>query len=202
MGLLSKSTKKHTQNVYKQTTTSNPYAYSKTNNDGTISGFQDGTALNSIYNFVNNSVDNLLDEYMKPNLNSVTNQAKLNAFANTLNAQTKANLENNIIRPLSDRNMLRSSQAQDMYKNLLNQNISSMANYANELVANSQENTAKLLTNLLSYYMNGANYLSDMQNHSLKASSGIADKYTVEKNDNNNAEALATAIASVIASFI
>ena len=60
----------------------------------------------------------LLNEYLNPTLNSTTNQAKLNAFTNTLNTQTKKNLENNIINPLSNRNMIRSSQATDLYNNL------------------------------------------------------------------------------------
>ena len=55
--------------IYGNTTTKNPYAYAKTDNSGTVSGFQDKTALNSIYNFVNNSIDSLLDEYLNPNLN-------------------------------------------------------------------------------------------------------------------------------------
>ena len=198
MGLKSKPTNTITTNVFKNTTTSNPYAYSKTDNNGTTSGFYDGTALKSVYNFVNNSVDSLLDEYLNPNLNSVTNQAKLNAFANTLSNQTRYNLENNIINPLSSRNMIRSSQANDLYKNLANQNISSVSNYANELLSSSQGDTAKVLSNLLSYYMQGANYLSDMQDHSLKASSGMADKYTINQEQKNDSEMVQKALAAVI----
>ncbi len=205
MGLKSKPTNTIVTNSYKNTTTSNPYAYSKTDNSGTVSGFQNGTALQSIYNFVNNSVDSLLNEYMNPTLNSTVNQAKLNAFANTLAGQTRSNLENNIINPLSKRNMIRSSQASDLYKNLANQNASSIAGYANELLSGSQENTAKMLSNLLSYYMLGANYLTDMQNHSLKASSGIADRYSITQQQKDNSELAQNAIAAamnIISSFI
>ena len=167
--------KKSTQTtVYGNTTTSNPYAYAKTNNSGTVAGFQNGTALNSIYNLVNNNIDSLLNNYLNPNLDSVTNKAKLNAFTNTLNQQSKANLENNIINPLSKRNMIRSSQASDLYRNLSNQNIASIADFANNLLATSQDDTAKMLTNLLAYYMQGANYLSSMQNQSLQTSKGNA----------------------------
>ena len=173
---MGKKSQNTTTSIYGNTTTSNPYAYAKTNNSGTISGFQNGTALNSVYNFVNNSIDSLLNEYLNPNLNSTTNKAKLNSFANTLNAQTKNNFENNIVSPLSKRNMIRSSQAYDLYKNLSNQNVSAIANYANDLLTNSQDNTAKMLTNLLAYYMQGANYLSNMQNQSLRTSQGNASK--------------------------
>jgi len=182
-----------TRTIYGNTTTQNPYAYAKTNNSGTVAGFQNGTALNSIYNFVNNSIDSLLNDYMNPNLNSVTNRAKLNSFANTLSTQTRTNMENNIVNPLSKRNMIRSSQAQDLYKNLSNQNISAIANYANDLISSSQNDSAKMLANLLSYYMQGANYLSDMQSHSLSASSGNA---TQTKNASN--ESASNAVAEIL----
>lgn len=180
MGSQSKpiSTSSVSRNIYNNTTTSNPYAYSKTDNSGTLSGFNDGTALNSIYNFVNDRIDSLLDEYLTPNLNTVTNQSKLNSFANTLSAQTRQNFENNIINPLSKRNMLRSSQANDLYKNLIKNNVSSISDYANQLLSESQNNSAAMLKNLLTYYMLGANYLTSMQNHSLNASNGSGTKIT------------------------
>lgn len=189
------------QTVYGKTKTSNPYAYSKTNNNGTIAGFQDGTAMQSVYNFVNKSIDSLLDDYLKPNLNSDINRAKIQAFADTLANQSKNNLENNIINPLSNRNMLRSSQANDLYKNLVNQNISSVSSFANDLLANSQSDTAKAISNLLSYYMLGANYLTDMQNHSLKASSGNSTKYSTTS-DSSGSQGMASDILPVVMAAI
>ena len=189
MGKKSQNTSKKV--VYSNTTTTNPYAYANTNNDGTIAGFQNGTALNSVYKFVNNSIDNLLNEYLNPSLNSTTNQAKLNSFMNTLNQQSYNNLENNIINPLSNRNMIRSSQAADLYRNLSNQNIASIANYANDLLSSSQNNTAQMLTNLLSYYMQGANYLKSMQEQSLRTSQGNASTYINGGGSGDNSEMMA-----------
>ena len=185
-----KSQKTTTNTIYGNTTTTNPYAYAKTDNSGTVSGFQNGTALNSVYNFVNSSIDSLLNEYLNPNLNSTTNKAKLNSFVNTLNAQTKNSLENNIVNQLSKRNMIRSSQATDLYKNLSSQNISAIADFANNLLANSQDNTAKMLTNLLAYYMQGANYLANMQNQSLRTSQGNASRIAENGSGNNSSEIL------------
>ena len=196
----SKSNSTTTSTIYRNTTTKNPYAYAKTNNSGTVSGFYNGTALNSIYNFVNNSIDSLLNDYMNPNLNSVTNKAKLNSFANTLANQTRNNMENNIINPLSNRNMIRSSQAQDLYKNLSNQNVSAIANYANDLISNSQNDTAKMLTNLLSYYMQGANYLSGMQNQSLNTSKGNATQIG-NSTSGSGSDAIAEIIPIIIAAI-
>ena len=119
-----KSSKTNNKTVYGNTTTTNPYVTSKTDNKGTVSTFNPGTAYDTINNFVNSNMNNLLDEYLNPTLNSVTNQAKLNNFMKTLSSQTTQNLENNIINPLSKRNMVRSSQATDMYNKLLQANAS------------------------------------------------------------------------------
>ena len=198
MGSSSKTTT--TKTVYGKTTTSNPYAQAKTNNSGTIAGFNDGTALNSVYNFVNKNIDSLLEDYLKPNLNSAANQAKLNSFAKTLANQTAGNLENNIINPLSKRNMIRSSQANDLYRTLVNKNTDSVSEYANNLLANSQNDTAKMLTNLLLYYMQGADYLKDMQSQSLDASRGNATKQTTTKSDGGFLEEIVPLAISAIMS--
>lgn len=170
----SKSSK--TSTTYGNTTTSNPYAYAHTDNGGTNAGFQNGTALQSVYDFVNKNINTVLNDYLTPNLNSVTNQAKLNSFVNNLSQQSRAQMENSIINPLSKRNMIRSSQATDMYNNLNNQNIAAIGNYINELISNSQTDAGKMLSNLLASYMLGANYLSSMQNQSLQTSAGNSTK--------------------------
>ena len=175
-----KSTKTTT---YGNTTTSNPYAYASTDNGGTTAGFQKGTALSTVYDFVNKNINSVLNDYLTPNLNSVTNQAKLNSFANNLNQLSRNQFENSIINPLSNRNMIRSSQATDMYNNLNNQNIAQIGNYINELIANSQNDAGKMLTTLLANYMLGANYLSNMQNQSLRTSAGNATTTNSNSND-------------------
>lgn len=174
MGKQSQTTSK----VYGNTTTSNPYATATTNNSGTTSALKEGTALDTIYNYVNNNISSLLDEYMNPNINSATNQAKLNAYTSALNSEAYKSLENNIINPLSNRNMIRSSQATDLYKNLSDSTTDSLSSYVNELIAESQENTAAMMNNLLSAYMQGYNVISDTQNQSLQTSAGNATTTT------------------------
>ena len=169
-----KSSKASSKTVYGNTTTSNPYVTSVTNNSGTTSRFNAGTAFDTINNFVNTNMNTMLDEYLNPTLNSVTNQAKLKSYTDTLNNQTSQNLENNIINPLSNRNMLRSSQATDLYKNLAQTNANLIGNYANDLIADSQQNSADMISNLLSYYLNGYNVLSNNQGQSLATSQGNA----------------------------
>ena len=119
---------------------------------------------------------NLLEQYLNPSLNSTTNQAKIKSFINNLNSESSKALENNIINPLSNRNMIRSSQASNLYKNLAQNNTNQIANYTNELLGNSQEETAKMLNNLMLLYMNGYNALAANQQQSLATSQGNATK--------------------------
>ena len=186
--------------VYGNTTTSNPYVTATTNNGGTTSKFQNGTALESIYNFVNKNVNTLLDDYLNPNINSVTNQAKLKSFTDALSSQTAANLENDIINPLSRRNMIRSSQATDLYKNLSNRNAASIDDYITDLISQAQDNSAKMLLNLLSMYGQGYDILSDVQKQSLQTSGGNATGSNTASSGAVGTDALSTALT--LASFL
>ena len=190
-----KSQKTTSRTVYGNTTTANPYVTATTNNAGTVASFQPGTALEAIYNNVNRDMGNLLNEYLNPTLNSTTNQAKLNAFNNTLNTTTRQNLENGIINPLSNRNMIRSSQATDLYKNLSNQNNASLDSYINGLLSESQDNTARMMTNLLNMYMQGLGAINNVQGQSLQTSSGNATKTSNTTNKSDQLAELATIIA-------
>jgi len=169
----SSSSNKNT--TYGTTTTSNPYITSTTNNNGTITNWQDGTALQSVNNFVNNNIDNLLNEYLNPSLNNTTNQAKMDLYRRTLNDETRKNLENNIISPLAQRNMIRSSQATDLYNNLAKQNNDAISDYATSLLASSQDNTANTINNLMNYVLQGWNVINGNQALSLNTSQGNAN---------------------------
>ena len=171
-----KSSSSVSRTIYGKTTTENPYVLSHTDNKGTVSQFKADTALDSINNFVNENMDTLLNEYLNPGLNSTVSKAKMNSFVDALNKSSAAMLENNIINPLSKRNMIRSSQATDMYNQLAQNNAGQIANYTNELLANSQKDAASILANLMLLYMNGYSVLSDNQRQSLATSQGNATK--------------------------
>lgn len=186
---MGKQSTKTSKTTYGNTTTSNPYAIAKTDNSGTVANFQPGSALESIYNFVNSNMNSLLDEYLNPNLTSTANQAKLKAYSNTLENTSRNNLENSVINPLSKRNMLRSSQAADLYKNLASQNAVSLDNYITDLLSTAQDQSASMINNLLQMYMKGYDVLSNMSDKSLNTSSGNATK-TISGNDDPLLEAL------------
>lgn len=161
-----------------KTTTANPYVVSKTNNKGTTSNFVQGSAFDTINNFVNSNMNNLLNDYLNPSLNSTTNQALLNNYRTNLNKETNKTFENNIVNPLSNRNMLRSSQATNMYKNLSNNINDNISNYTNELLANSQDRSVNMINQLLSAYLNGFDVLNSNQQQSLNTSLSNATRTT------------------------
>lgn len=162
--------------TYKTTTTTNPYVKSTTNDSGTTTTLQPNTALSKVYNFTNNNIDQLLNEYLNPSIDTATNQAQLNAYTKTLNDETRKSLENNIIAPLAQRNMIRSSQATDLYNNLAKQQNDAISDYTANLLTNSQNNTASMINTLMNLAFQGYNVVSGNQAQSLNTSSGNADK--------------------------
>lgn len=162
--------------TYKTTTTNNPYVTSTTTDKGTTTKLQPNTALSTVYDFTNNNMDRLLNEYLNPSINTDLNQAKLNAYTKTLNDETRKSLENNIIAPLSQRNMLRSSQATDLYNNLANKQVDALDDYTASLLASSQNDTANMINTLMNLAFQGYNVVSGNQAQSLNTSSGNANK--------------------------
>lgn len=160
--------------TYKDTTTTNPYVTSRTTNGGTTTTLQPNTALSKVYDFTNSNIDNLLNQYLNPSLDTATNQAKMNYFTRNLGDATRQNLENNIIAPLSQRNMIRSSQATDLYNNLAKQNSRETADYLDNLLISGQNDTANIINNLMNMAFQGYNVISGNQAQSLNTSSGNA----------------------------
>ena len=170
----SSSSNSNSQTTYSKTTTKNPYVTSVTDNYGTTTTLNDGTAYKSIYDYNNKNMDELLEEYRHPTLNTPTNQALLQNYTDNLNKQSKKALENNIINPLANRNMIRSSQATNMYNNLAEAMNDSISDYSAELLANSQRNTGDMINLLMNAYLQGHNAVNGNQALSLQTSAGNA----------------------------
>ena len=154
-----------TKKSFQASSQTNPYFQTTTDKKGnTVSNFKNGTAGQTAYNFVNDNISGLLDNYLRPNINSATNQARMDIF----NKQQANNLQNNIINPLTQNNMIRSSQATNMYNNLSNQ----AADYSKELIANSQDDTWNMINNLVNLYSMGYQGASAEEQASINASLG------------------------------
>lgn len=151
--------------TYSASSQTNPYFQTRTDEFGnTNTNFIEGSAGETAYNYVNQNINGLLNNYLKPSLNNVTDQAKLAEF----NKTQQQNLQNNIINPLTSNNMVRSSQATNMYNNLSNQS----ADYTNKLLAESQENTWNMINNLMNLYSTGYTGASNEIGNALQASVG------------------------------
>jgi len=157
---------------YGDTTTSNPYFTSHTNNAGTTTMFAPNSAQQQINDYFNNNIGSLMNEWRNPSLDTATNQAKMNTFKRNLSEQSENSLNNDILNPLAQRNMLRSSAANDMYGALTKQNAKSIADYQDNLLANSQNETANMINSLYNMYAQGYNMASGNQAQSLQSSSG------------------------------
>ena len=157
-------------NTLGNTSTVNPYVTSITNNGGTSTSLAPNTAFSSIYNFTNQNMDKLLNDYLNPTVDNAQNQALLQAYTKNLNNQSRTALENNIINPLTQRGMLRSSQAADLYNQLARQQNDNVADYTAQLIGNSQNNTANVINNLMNLVGQGYNVISGNQAQSLQTS--------------------------------
>ena len=164
------------------TKTTNPYFTSTTDANGnTTVTMNDGTAVKDVYDFTNKNASSLLDEYLNPTLNSTTNQAKLRSYTKAMNNEARNTLDNSIINPLLQNNMVRSSQATNMYNNLNNQLTDKLDDYTTTLLAESQQNSADMINNLLNLYMDGYKGSSAEEANSLNASTAGATTKTSGK---------------------
>lgn len=171
---------------YSTTTTSNPYVTSTTNNRGTTTKFQNGSALSTVNNFTNNNIDRLLNEYLNPSINTTQNQALLGQYQKNLESETNKSLQNNIIAPLTRRNMIRSSQATDLYNNLSKNNNDAISDYTAQLLSNSQNTTENTLNTLMNYIFQTGNLFNSNQALSLNTSSGNGTTNTKSNTKSNS----------------
>ena len=101
---------------YQTVTSSNPYAQSISSaygNSYTLNPFL--TEQNKV---VENTVPQLYQQLTNPTLNNPVTKAKTQEFTNALNSQSQQAFENNVINPLAQRRMLRSSLVNDLTNNL------------------------------------------------------------------------------------
>lgn len=174
MGGSSKSSSSGSSRVtYTPTTTNTPYATIYTDNNGTNTVLKDG-AMKDVYDFTNANMAGMLEEWKNPTLDTATNQAKIKAYNKVMNKNALTNLENNIIQPLSQRNMIRSSQATDLYKGLNNSLVDKYDDFVTQLLANSQTETGNMINQLQNWYLQGQNTLNNAMSANINQAGGHA----------------------------
>lgn len=167
-----------TQNQYNPTNYKNPYATVYTDKNGTTSQFNDNSWFGNINNYANANANQLLEEWRNPTLDSATNRAKINAYQKNLNEGALNSLENNIIAPLSQRNMIRSSQATNLYRGLNDSLTDNYNTFITNLLADSQKNTGTMIDQLTNWYMQGQNVLNQAEQNAINQASGNATSTT------------------------
>ena len=167
--------------TYAATSQTNPYFQTKTDKNGNLtSAFKDGTATQAAYNFVNQNANRLLNDYLNPSLDSQENRAMMDLYTKELGKNTEQTLSNNILNPLLRNNMIRSSQATNMYNNLANQVTDNISDYSKELIANSKDNSWNMINNLMNLYTNGYQGIANETSNALQAS--VGNKSTSKSN--------------------
>lgn len=150
---------------FKATSQNNPYFTSATNKKGkTVTKFTPGSANETMYNFTNQNLQGLLDSYLNPNMNDPYFQS----YRNLHDQEMNRSMQNNVIDPLVKNNMIRSSQATNMYNNLANQS----SNYADQLMTGWRSEIGNTVNQLMNMYMQGQNAATGQQNSSIQASLG------------------------------
>ena len=155
---------------YQMFTSKNPYASAVMTQYG--SSYKLNPFLTSQNQFIEKNVPQLYNQLLNPNLNNPISQARTQAFTNALNAQSQNAFENNIINPLSQRRMLRSSLLNDLSNNLQKQQTQQISDFNTQQLANSLNDTQALINQLMNQYKTNSTY---GQNTLSNAMSGASD---------------------------
>lgn len=178
----SSSSNSTTTNTYGNTTTKNPFFTSRTDSKGnTVTKF---TGYNKkLYNNLKSGLDTAMANLNDPSAlyNDPVTKAWINQQSSALNEQTQQNLQNNIISPLIRNNMVRSSQATNMYNNLQNQNAKIIQDYTDQAIQDAYARNKAWYDDLFSQYSNIYQGVNANQNTSLNASSGNKTTSTSSK---------------------
>ena len=156
---------------YAPTTSTTPYATaytSKYGNSATLNPFL--TQMNSK---IENTIPSLIDTLLNPSLDNPTTKAKQNLFYRQFNEDSNKAFENNLINPLSKRNMLRSSAATNLFNSFADSQNEQIANFNDELIANNQTDTTNLINTLMNCYLTGSNLANQAISNALGQSNQI-----------------------------
>lgn len=141
---------------YQTFASKNPYA------TAFMSKFGSAYALNPFLSkqnsLIEQNVPQLYSQILNPTTENKISQAQTKAFTNDLNVQSRAAFENNIINPLSERRMLRSSLLNDLANNLQQTQTSQIANFKNEQLANSSKEAMELVNFFMNQYKTNASF--------------------------------------------
>jgi len=156
---------------YQSVTSNNPYAKAYANYFG--NGYTLNKFLTQQNKTIEETVPQLYQRLLNPTLDDAVSQARTQAFTKAFNAQSKNAFENNLINPLSERNMLRSSLMNDMTKNFQETQASQIADFNTELLSNSVSDTQALIELMMNQYKTNASYGQNAVSNALTSASQV-----------------------------
>ena len=163
----------NSSNPYSQTTlTPTKDAFGKTTSVTATQNFAPGTLYSQIYDYGNKNINRLINEWENPTLNTAENQAKLHNYNKIMQQETGNALQNQIINPLTQNNMLRSSQATNLYNNLNNQIADKYDTFTNDLIANASNDAYNKLQALMAAYAQGQSAMNGDMNSVIQMANG------------------------------
>ena len=133
---------------YETFASKNPYATAFMSKFG--SAYRLNPFLEAQNRLIEQNVPKLYNQLLNPLAETQASKAQTRAFENALKVQSQSSFENDIINPLSERRMLRSSLLNDLVNNLQQTQTTQIANFKNEQLSN----TSKEVQNLINFFMN------------------------------------------------
>ena len=173
--------------AFQSATSTSPYATATSTSSGTNVKLND--FLTNTNAWVEKTMPGLYNQLINPSLDNPVTKAKSNLFNDAFKESSKVAFENNLINPLSDRNMMRSSASTDMYNNFAKDQNDTISSFNNQLIADNTQDTSNLINQLMNIYMLGANLgnqaVSTAQKQSNQVSNYQLGAYQAESADNN-----------------
>lgn len=173
--------------AFQSTTSTSPYATATSTSSGTNVKLND--FLTNTNAWVEKTMPGLYNQLVNPSLDNPVTKAKSNLFNDAFKESSKVAFENNLINPLSDRNMMRSSASTDMYNNFAKDQNDTISSFNNQLIADNTQDTSNLINQLMNIYMLGANLgnqaVSTAQKQSNQVSNYQLGAYQAESANNN-----------------
>ena len=141
---------------YQTFASKNPYA------TAFMSKFGSAYALNPFLSKQNSLIERnlpqLFNQILNPSSQSKISQAQTKTFTNDLNVMSREAFENNIINPLAERRMLRSSLLNDLTNNLQQTQTKQIADFKNEQLSNSSKEAMDLVNFFMNQYKTNASF--------------------------------------------
>ena len=157
---------------FQETTSTSPYATATSKQNGT--DVKLNSFLTNTNAWVEKSLPGLYNQLLNPSLDNPVTKAKADLFNNTFTEASNKAFENNLINPLSNRNMLRSSASTNMYNNFAKDQNDTISQFNNQLIAENTQDTSNLINQLMNIYLLGANLSNQAVSTAQKQSNQVS----------------------------